>query len=435
MAEETVVRAPQIGRKIFGATLDYDSAGYYPGIELLNLIFCCTDNELLPEKEGIEVQRRSHDFARKLVWGEEEFISHPMSNEFALNEFSVVALRHLLECLQLEIPSSNKPPTWERAHFFPYTKSLIHWDARGKSKGGKPTVSIERRYLRGGGAYAFNVLRSDQNNERLTRNRKGFRELYSATDSGALELLAGTLASNSFDDDQPRTDDMVEKSPALRDDCEERYCDGVANILSHTDLSSVVRIRSLIRFTGFWLMHVEHVKAAMYLGQPISYLICDSSSRFPQLRRASQRCLKEKMAQIVEASDKAAEDLGGNLARSQRNKIRSFFWATAATIGLLNAWRGRRHFTVKIEMIECLVMAATPSGQEKTYERFLNEDLFGKFNLVLGRTSAEAAGLLNSIDASIFEDNENFLANQMAASGFLTQYSDATRMVNAEAFR
>ena len=109
MPEETVVRAPQIGRKIFGATLDYDSAGYYPGIELLNLVFSCTDNELLPEKEGIEVLRRSHDFARKLVWGEEEFISHPMSDEFALNEFSVVALRHLLAESGDSIPIKDKP--------------------------------------------------------------------------------------------------------------------------------------------------------------------------------------------------------------------------------------------------------------------------------------------------------------------------------------
>ena len=54
MPEETVVKAPEIGRKIFGATLDYDSAGYYPGIELLNLIFSCTDKDLLPNKEGIE---------------------------------------------------------------------------------------------------------------------------------------------------------------------------------------------------------------------------------------------------------------------------------------------------------------------------------------------------------------------------------------------
>lgn len=433
MAEKIVVKAPQIGRKIFGATLDYDGAGYYPGIELLNLVFSCTDDELLPDIEKVEIKRRSHDFARKLVWGEEEFLSHPMHDQFALNESSIVALRHLLQCLQLEIPSLNKAPGWDRAHFFPFTRSLIHWDARGKSKGGEAVVRIERRYLRGGGAYAFNVLRNDRNAERLSRIRAGLRDLYNATDSGALESLANTLAQNSSDDPSPRTDEMVEKSPALLDECEELYCEGIANILTHTDRASVVRIRSLIRFTGFWLMHVEHVKAAKYLGQPSSYLVCDCSSRFAQLRRASQRCLKEKMAQIVEASDKAAHDLGGDLARTQRTKIRSFFWATAATIGLLNAWNGRRHFTLKIEMIECLVMAATPCGHEKTYERFLYEDLFGKFNLILGRASADKAGFLNSIDASVFEDNENFLANQMAAAGFLTQYSDATRMVNAEA--
>ena len=65
------------------------------------------------------------------------------------------AIRHLLKCIQLPIPSTNKAPGWDRAHFFPYTKSLIHWDARIRGK----NLQIQRRYLRGGGALAFKVLR------------------------------------------------------------------------------------------------------------------------------------------------------------------------------------------------------------------------------------------------------------------------------------
>lgn len=423
------VDAPQIGRQLFGATLVYDGAGFYPGIELLNIVFGTRSATLLPAERPVTIQRLSHDFARKLVWSEAEFLDHPKSDEFAINDFSIVALRHLLECLQLEIPSAKKSPTWERAHFFPYTKSLIHWDARKKRKGGTDTVSIERRYLRGSGAYAFNVLRGDSNISRLENTRKGFSNLYDASNTGALEQLASTLAENSFKDPSPRADDMIEQSPALNDALEDIYREGVSNILSHNNLASVVRIRSLIRWTALWLIQVEHTKASAFLGSNQSCLICDCSSNFPQLRRASQRCFKETQSEIVEAGEKIANQLEGNLAKRQKDQLRGFFWASAATVGLLNAWGGRRHFTLSIEAIEALVMASTTRESEITYERFLTDYLYGKYSIIVGRTSAESAGLLSTIDASVFEDNEDHLARQMTASGFLTEYSDATRMV------
>jgi hypothetical protein len=434
MTEDTPqkIDAPNISRAIFGATLVYDGAGYYPGIELLNLVFSSGSDKLLPANGPVLIRRRAHDFARKLVWSEEEFAKHPLSDAFTYDNYSIEALRRLLECLQLEIPSLRKRPTWERAHFFPYTRSLIHWDAR-KGRRNDSSVGIERRYLRGGGAFAFNVLRDDSNPDRLEKVRNGFRNLYEATDLGALEQLSSTLASKGYEDPEARTDEMISLSLPCKDELEEIYREGTASILSHDNLASVIRIRSLICWTAFWLVLIEHVKASEILGQGESYLICDCASKYPQLRRVSQRCLKEKQSLIVEASDRKAEELGGKLAATQRNQIRSFFWASAATIGLLNAWRGRRHFTLSIELIEALVMASTARASEITFESFLHDHLFRRCGLVIGRTSAEQTGLLSSIDASVFEDNENHLARQMSASGFLTQYSDATRMVGTGA--
>jgi hypothetical protein len=65
-----------------------------------------------------------------------------------------------------------------------------------------------------------------------------------------------------------------------------------------------------------------------------------------------------------------------------------------------------------------------------SFERFAKEVLFDRLGIAVGRGAAEASGLVNTIDASIFEENEEQLALQMIAAGLVTQYSDATRMVS-----
>jgi hypothetical protein len=176
------LKAPEISRTLFGGVLVYDGAGHYPGLELLNFVFGSDADRLLPHEDPIRIKRRSHDFARKLVWDEDEFPNDPRYDSVIVDDHSELALRRLLECLQLEIPNLTKRPSWERAHFFPYTRSLIHWDARK----GAQNARIERRYLRGGGALAFHVLRKDADTERKENIRKGFEALYGMTEAGAL---------------------------------------------------------------------------------------------------------------------------------------------------------------------------------------------------------------------------------------------------------
>ena len=416
---------PAVSRKLFGGVLEYDGAGNYPGVELLNLIFGTEDEVLFPTAEKVHVKRRAHDFARKLVWDRDLVVSNEADDPVLYDLQSGEALGRLLECLQLPIPSSSKQPTWERAHFFPYTQSLIHWDARDKSGG----VSIERRYLRGGGALAFKVLRMDTDIKRLMRIRQGFTDLYGTTQTSALEKVASVLVNSGKTDNKVMEDTIEYQSGLLNDDLENIYRKGVDNILSYTDLATVVRIRSIIRWTALWLVIMQHTRAARTLSVNDSYLIVDCASENKQLRRESQRCLKEKQTWILQAVDKVVDEMNVVVAQQRRNSIRSFFWASAATVGLLNAWRGRRHFTLGVETIETLVMASTAQGNEVSFEHFLSEHLFKQYGMVVGRTSAEKAGLLAVIDGSVFEDNENHLARQMSASGFLTEYSDASRMV------
>jgi len=175
-------------------------------------------------------------------------------------------------------------------------------------------------------------------------------------------------------------------------------------------------------WTGFWLVLMQNRRARQSIGLEPGPIICDCGAGSPQLRRVSQRCLQEVLGNILAA-------VGTEIAPAQRNKIRSFFWATASANGFLNSWRGRKHFTFSVDALEMIVLATIPSRGEIPFERFVSEILHERLGIVVGRTAAEESGIVNSIDASIFEENEAQLALQMIATGLVTQYSDATRMV------
>src|SRR5690554_131825 len=420
--EKKVLKGPEVSRELFGGVLDFDAAGHYPGLELLNFIYCGVGEDLLPQGEAIEILRRSHDFGRRLVW-DERFVNDPRRHTVLLGDESAEeTLRELLRCLQLEIPSGSKDPKWSRAHFFPYTPSLIHWDARERNN----KIGIERLYLRGGGALVYKILRSDENATRYRRIREGFRKLYAATTDSPLETLAAFINDQSKQDSKPVEDEIEKQTRSNLDEFENVYRDGILNILEQRDATSVAKVRAIMGWTAIWLVLMQNRRARGRLELEESPIICDCGANSAQLRRASQRCLQEVLDNIIDAVDRVEP----NLPKARRNNIRSFFWATAAANGFLNAWRGRKHFTLSVDALEMIVLATIPSGKELPYERFVTEVLYDRLGIAIGRGAAEASGLVNSIDASIFEENEAQLAQQMIAAGLVTQYSDATRMVS-----
>lgn len=424
------VTGPEVSRELFGGVLDYDGAGYYPGLELVNFVFRSSGDGLLPADDPARLVRAAQDFARRLVW-DETFHSIEERREVFLNDRSEDAVRRLLECLELEIPSIRKRPTWERAHFFPYSRSLIHWDARHRYG----RISLERRYLRGGGALAYRVLRKDPDSTRLDRCRDGFQGLFSHNQVSALEELVEVLSAHGFSDDEAVADEVEGKSRAFDDKLDDLYRDGTVNLLGHFELPRSARIRALTNWTALWLIILQHSRASAFLGAPPGRLICDCSGDHPQLRRASQRCLRDRQATILEAVQKSVKDKNAQISSTQLNKIRGFFWASAATIGLLNSWTGRRHFLLGLHILEPLVLAATESTDQISFEEFTYDWLFGRCGLVVSRRAAEECDLLKTIDASVFEDNEAHLADQMKAAGLLVEYSDATRMVGSGGLR
>lgn len=417
-----IMKGPEVSRELFGGVLDLDAAGHYPGLELLNLVYCGDGSAVLSPGEPVKIIRRSHDFGRRLVWDESFESDSRRASVLLGDEMAEDTLRELLRCLQLDIPSVSKKPSWTRAHFFPYTPSLIHWDARDSS----PKVKLERRYLRGGGALAYKILKTDQNIARLERIRSLFGELYSATRDSPLEILAGFLSEQSENDNDFFEDDIERLSRANLDEFEDVYRDGIRNILEQREATSVAKVRAVMGWTGLWLVLMQNRRARRGLCLDEAPIICDCSANSPQLRRVAQRCLQEVLDNIVQLVRKVEP----KLPNVQQNKIRSFFWATAAANGFLNAWHGRKHFTLSVDALEMIVLATIPAGKELPYERFVTEVLYERLGIAVGRGAAEASGLVASIDASIFEENETQLAHQMIAAGLVTQYSDATRMVS-----
>jgi hypothetical protein len=420
------ISAPQITKKLFGGIFDVDGSGHYPGLELINLVVCCKEGTL-PTEERIHVYRVAHDFGRQLIT---EQLDHARRDSVLVGEHTAVVVAHLLRCLELEVPNVVKAKGWERTHFFPYTRSLVHWDAR-KGRQASVDVQIERRYLRGAGAYAFSILRHDPDSNRLSRIRDGFDSLYPRGKNSALELLAATLKSQGKCDpeDSPSFDSIEAVSELHNDEWENLYRTGIANILSHTNLPTVQRVRSIMNWTSILLCLLEADRALSIGGAVKLAIVVDCAGTHSQLRRASQRCLKA-LTSVIEQVSREEGSRQGNLSEQQVSKIRAFFGNTAAACGLLNSWKGRKHFTLRLPALEALVMAAIPIGEEMEFEKFLGEWLYEKCRIVAGRESATNAGMLTAFDGTIFEENERRLADQMKSAGLLKMFSDATRMVS-----
>ncbi len=415
------LKSTDLSLEMFKGVLQSDSSGSYPGLELVCFLLGA-EGGMLPGVEDIKITRCAHDFARRLV--RDETLPQVDKEMVLADKFSEESIRKLLRCLELDLENLAKQPTWSRIHFFPYTKSLSHWDSRIRA-GKKETAMIERQYFRGAGAYSYNVLRFDRNVERLAEVREKFNQLFYPEKDSPLESLAKTLKSHGKADLSPVVDDIESRSREMADDeIEELYRSGVANILSHMSLPAVTKIKSIVNWTGIWLVLLGNSRLPEEFR---TNFIFDCGGINPQLRRASQRSLKEFIKNIAAGIDSAVDDREMSGAQSQ--KIKGFFTATLASMRLINSLKGRRHFTFGLTGIETLTLAAVPANQEMPFEAFVNEWLFKKCRFVIGRLAAQQAGLLEGLDATIFEENEKRLADQVLAVGMLKVYSDATKMV------
>ena len=73
---------------------------------------------------------------------------------------------------------------------------------------------------------------------------------------------------------------------------------------------------------------------------------------------------------------------------------------------------------LKVNALETLVAALVPDQDEMPFEEFIDSCLYGKAGIVVSRSAADRAGLLEEHDATMFEENEVGLAVQMKAAVF-----------------
>lgn len=422
------MQTPAISHELFGGILLSDAGGHYPGLELLNYVYGCP-TDILSDSDNPSFVKTGQDFARRLVWDRDNFVSDELGRDAFVGVDASEVLAALLKCVQLRVPD-RKSSNWEAAHFFPYTRSLIHWDARKRRSEDK--VRVERRYLRGGGALAHKVLRCDPDHGRREAIRVGFRELMPEGTSTPLDSLASALSGYGAKTEAGV--DSIEHEAAPRDDAlDNNFRDGVRSILSHTDLSSTARIKAIMNWTGFCLAICQKDRSADRLGLKPAGIVVDCGTGPGQLRRESARALKDVVATIGSAAQDCLPT-GQELKQKSRQDLTGFFTRTCAWIGMLNAFTGRRYFVMGLDLVETLVLAHVQAEAETSFEGF-TRILDEHFGLVFGREAAARAGLLTRLDASIFEDNEEAFAMQLRTAGLMHAYSDATRMVGTGALK
>jgi hypothetical protein len=426
------LKAPELSLEIFGAVITSDCSTFYPGLELLNNIICESEGRILPSEEDVKFTRYSHSFARRLSRDPE--LSQAEKASVVQDSLTEETIRDLLRCLEVDLEFTTKTPEWARIHFFPYTSAMSHWDARPKKgssrrvHGDPLQVEIERRYFRGTGAYAYNTLRFDKNLQRLERIRRKLAEIFSKSDKSPLNELMQTLREHGTRG-KAVSDEIECRSRLVRDDheLEEIYRASVDNLLGH-NLPSAVLLRSLVRWTGLWFIFMSNYRAVSALeGDSPCPFIVDCQGGNNQLRKASQKSLKDFLSRI-ESGVKFRLD-GREMSATQEQKIKSFYTSSLAGLHVINALKGRRHFTLDLDCVETLVLAQVPPKSDMPFDEFMHEILYKRLRLVIGRKAAEEQGLLSSLDASIFEQNEKALSEKIGAVGYLTVYSDATRMV------
>ena len=96
------MKTPDISQELIGGILVSDAAGHYPGLELLNYIYGCSDG-ILPDVSSPEFERAGQDFARRLVWDPKTFADKKLGEDAFVGDEAQAVLGHLLRCLQLPV--------------------------------------------------------------------------------------------------------------------------------------------------------------------------------------------------------------------------------------------------------------------------------------------------------------------------------------------
>lgn len=470
--------------RLFGVNLEQQGRGFYIPLEMLAIargVYLAHQEDpekfagLLDSGTDPAYKRTSHDLARRIatkahiVEGDEE-----LGKAVELDSSETMETLHaLFSSLLVEIPGRRSQPSWFGAHIYPFVGELIHYDAverrikqsdasskksakkqnqAGKVDAGIKAPSIERYLFRDGGSWAYKVLRSDSDLDRKEATRQGLCDL--VQDSGTpLGNLAKALSAHDFDYDEAPVEGS-DTGIELHEDLSpwpDLLREGVRNIVARTaTVPRAKRTESLMHWVPYCLARHQLQLARRKLGaSDRESILLDFDNKATPLRRESQKNLTGFRNDIVTAINVQAQEMieeaetDGDEARKRRyerfakeagNAVaspRAFFTETLAAVGALNATVGRRHFTMKPPMLECLVSATVPQGTEMEFDQFCTL-LYEKYGLVVENKVAASSPLAYEVDPSFLDHNGMAFREKLAAIGLLTQYSDATSMIRGE---
>ncbi|WP_457188724.1 hypothetical protein [Nocardioides sp. P5_E3] len=438
----------QLVKDVFGVNLQEQGRGFYVSLELLAIsrgVFALTPSDLLsPATTPIRYERASHDLARRIAAGDS--IAANVLELAVYGDRALQTLEALLSSLRVEIPGRRKAPRWFASHLYPFIGELVHYDA--VERRGQP--AIEQYVFRGGGGWAYHVLRTDPEEMRRAATQDFLADLVG--DSGtSLGRIASALQSHDAAAATPFVDESEGEIEAFGavSPWPELLRRGIHAIVSRRDLPKAKRIEAVMHWTPYCLArHALHLARAT-AGLDREAILVDFTRDANPVRRGSQELLDEFRGQIAgalvaRAQERHAEAIAtqdlqaaerwskytvanANFTRSPR----AFFSETLAAVGALNSTVGRRHFTFKAPLLEAVVSALLPGGHEEEFEAFCRR-LHDELGLIVDDRTAAAAGYTVDIDAAVFAANAEAFKTRLSAIGMLTHYSDATSIVHGD---
>lgn len=436
--------------EVFGGKLQEQNAGFYVTLELLAMVWGtleCTGQALPDDLDTpLRFQRRTHDFARRLVSDPTKLSERDRS--ILQGGHTLDTLRGLLTALTVPTPGRRSTDNWRTTHFLPYVGDLVHYEGvlRGEHRSPEVWQDDDRRPLiqqnlyRGGGALAHRILRTDPDSTRLGETRRGL-ELLMQSSRSALGRVAKTLQSH---DRSPASEGRAETEHELKVH-ETRWThalrSGVHRIVARgidepgvQPLARSRRVDALLYWVPFCIaMHQLERAHEVVRGMPYPGLVVFCGSGPSPLKTHATEEATRSVNMIYEALTRAAKNGGDEsflATKSHRTSPRRFFSVTLGRIGFLSSLTGTRHFTLKPELLEALVIAQV--GEELKFEDFCYGVLYRRLGLIVDPRSAESNNLLRSADRSAFDSNAAGLLESLRDLGLVREFSDATRMVTPE---
>jgi hypothetical protein len=430
-----VTIAGEVRAECFGAEFQQQGRGYYVALELLAVargVLELGGVVLAPDDDAPRLRRRSHDTARRLAAGASDELSSAVIDELGGADVADV-LGRLFRSLTVPIPGRRtKTPPWQQLHLTPFVGQLVHWDAVIR----RSRVSIEEYTYRGVGSYAYRLLRTDPDSERLKATRGALVALVSDAETPLSVLGRAARARDEAAPSEYTAAGEPDVGATLPDTPWVELLRSGTNAIVTRSLPREKRVELILHWVPYAMARHLLSLADIRIGTgPPRPLVLDFTGRPGPVRRLARRHFKDAATAIVDAMDRTASEKGiaQDEVESDRRKRwtapRSFFTGTLAMIGGLNAPVGTQYLTLGLPLLEAVVAAMVPAPIQVEFAA-CSEDILGQdLGLIVDARSAARCGLLEFANASDFEVNAERLADRLRSLGLLHDFSDRTRMV------